>query len=281
MQRERSASAARIRWCWIGPPRAEPRQATSKPLKATLRAVRLAVEDVRASDEFGDIARLRPCIERQGIVDLLDAALVHDRDAVRRRHRLGLVVGDVDRGDAEFIVQAADLAAHLLAQIGVEVRQRFVQQQDFRLHHQRARQRHPLLLAAGEFVGIARGEMTKLHHVEDLPDPAFGFVLGDLAHLQAEGDVLLDRHVRPQRVALEDHRHPPLLRRQRGAGRRHLLAVHFDRAGGRRHKTRDHPQRRGLAAAGRAEQRDEFARAQRQIEIVDDDEVAELLGEAC
>ena len=39
--------------------------------------------------------------------DLLDAAAVHDDDAVGERHRLDLVVGDVDGGDAELRVQAA------------------------------------------------------------------------------------------------------------------------------------------------------------------------------
>ena len=72
---------------------------------------------------------LGPRIERMRIVDLLDAALVHHRDAVGGDHRLGLVVGDVDRGDAELVVQAPDLEAHLLAQIGVEVGERLVEQQ--------------------------------------------------------------------------------------------------------------------------------------------------------
>src|SRR3954451_3057430 len=68
-----------------------------KTVEGDARPIRLAVENIGTSDEFGDIARLRPRIERQRIVDLLDAALVHDGDAVRRRHRLRLVVGDVDR----------------------------------------------------------------------------------------------------------------------------------------------------------------------------------------
>ena len=36
--------------------------------------------------------------------------------------------------------------------------------------------------------------------------------LGDLADLQAEGDVVVHRHVRVQRVALEDHRDVAVLR---------------------------------------------------------------------
>ena len=44
--------------------------------------------------------------------DLLEPAGVHQGDAVGHRHRLLLVVRDVDRGDAERLLQLADLAAH-------------------------------------------------------------------------------------------------------------------------------------------------------------------------
>ena len=97
-----------------------------------------------------------------GVPSLLDAAVVHHHDAVGGDHRLGLVVRDVDRGVAELVVQAADLEAHLLAQVGVEVGQRLVEQQHLRLDHQRARQRHALLLAAGQLAGIALGQRLEL-----------------------------------------------------------------------------------------------------------------------
>ena len=45
-------------------------------------------------------------------------------------------------------MQAADLEAHLLAQIGVEVRERLVEQQHRGLDDDGAGQRHALLLAA-------------------------------------------------------------------------------------------------------------------------------------
>ena len=88
-----------------------------------------AFDEIGAADEAGDEPRLRPVVERVRIVDLLDAALVHHGDAVRRDHRFGLVVRDVDGGDAELVVQAPDFEAHLLAQVGVQVGQRLVEQQ--------------------------------------------------------------------------------------------------------------------------------------------------------
>ncbi len=61
--------------------------------------------------------------------DLLEQAVAHDRDAVAHRHRLDLVVGDVDGRRAEALVQPRDLGAGLHAQLGVEVRERLVHQE--------------------------------------------------------------------------------------------------------------------------------------------------------
>ena len=105
-------------------------------------------------------------------VDLLDPAGVHDGDAVGGDHGLALIVRDVDGGEVEFVVQAADFEAHLLAQIGIEVGQRFVEQQHAGLDDHGAGQRHALLLAAGQFGGIAVGEVAEMHGVQHLAELA-------------------------------------------------------------------------------------------------------------
>ena len=48
-------------------------------------------------------------IQRLGRVDLLQLSLADDRDPVAHRHRLGLVVGHVDRRDAEVVLDPRDL----------------------------------------------------------------------------------------------------------------------------------------------------------------------------
>ena len=53
------------------------------------------------------------------------------------------------------------------------------------------------------------------------------------------------------------------------------LVADADAAAGVLLEARDHAQRRGLAAAGRAEQRDELALADPQVDVVDRDEIAE------
>ena len=101
------------------PPRqlvARTRRAAAQSRRTKSAAVAGALDEIGAADEARHEARLRLVVERAGVIDLLDAALVHDRDAVGGHHRLGLVVRDVDGGDVKFVMQAPDFEAHLLAQ---------------------------------------------------------------------------------------------------------------------------------------------------------------------
>ena len=54
----------------------------------------------RRADEGGDESRRRLLVDVERIADLLDLAAVHHHENVGQRHRLELVVGDVDRGRA-------------------------------------------------------------------------------------------------------------------------------------------------------------------------------------
>ena len=71
-------------------------------------------------------------------------------------------------------------------------------------------------------------------------------ILGDdalveLAQRETIGDVFRHRHVRPQRVALEDHRHVALLGRQRPGLRGHQALADENLALGRLEETGDQP----------------------------------------
>ena len=59
-----------------------------------------AVEQVGDAEEAGDEGGRGPLVELGRRAELLDPAAVHDRDRVGHRHRLLLVVRDVDEGDA-------------------------------------------------------------------------------------------------------------------------------------------------------------------------------------
>ncbi len=73
------------------------------------------------ADEAGDEGRGRAVVELQRLADLLHLAAVQHDQPVGQRHRLELVMGDIDRSGAEPVLQLLDLAAHLHAQLGVEI----------------------------------------------------------------------------------------------------------------------------------------------------------------
>ena len=331
-------------------------------------------------------------VDGEGGVVLLEDAVVDEADLGGQGHGLHLVVGDVDEGGAGLHVEALELVAHLQAQLGVQVGEGLVHEEDGGLGGQGAGDGHTLLLAAGELGGVAVHEHADLHdagdpadgevdlllgHLADLGDhlavldhlelvvEALGLpgglrlglegadlagqvlarlqvvaeellggehgdgegvdeldaglvlvqlavfvpaLLQDLHHLfgpaedlgqaggvlglkvhfghglldvaQAEGDVVVDRHIGPQGVVLEEEAHLPLV----GGDVDPLLAVEDhgvadgDAAAGGGLQAGDHPQGGGLAAAGGAQQGDEGVVLDDHAQVVYGVEFAPALG---
>ena len=141
---------------------------------------------------------------------------------------------------------------------------RLVHQHQRRLDHDRARDGHALLLSARKLAGQLVLLPGELHELQCMRDARRDFGVGQPAHLEAEADVLRDRHVRKQRVVLEHHAEAALFRRQRVDAR----LVEPDAAARQLHQAGDAVERRRLAAAGRPEQRDEFAALDRERQLV-------------
>ena len=147
---------------------------------------------------------------------------------------------------------------HLLPQLQVERAERLVEQQHRRPVDERARERDALALAAAELARaplLVAVERDHLQHLER-GTPALG--LRHLLHAQAELDVVGHAHVREERVALEHG----VDRARMGRDVLHRLAVDQQRAA--RWRVSKPPirfKRRRLAAAARAEQREELALA--------------------
>ena len=95
---------------------------------------------------------------------------MHDGDARGERHRLDLVVGDVDGGLADAVVQLLDLGPHVDAQLGVEVGERLVEQEQRRVAHQRPAHGDALALAAGELARLAVEQRLDLEQCRDALD---------------------------------------------------------------------------------------------------------------
>ena len=182
-------------------------------------------------------------------------AALHHRDPVGQRQRLDLIVGDVDHRVAELLVQLLDLDPQFVAQLGVEVGQRLVEQEHVDVAHQRAADGDALALAAGELGGLALQQRIELQELGRLGDAACDLVLRDLGDPEAEGEVHLDAHARIERVGLEHHADAAVLRLVPGD----VAAVDPDLPGLDVEQAGDGVEQRRLAAARRSEQDDEFA----------------------
>ena len=165
----------------------------------------------RRADERGDeeVRRLLVELLRRG--ELLEGAAAEDRDPVAHRHRLRLVVGDVERRHAEPPLDAQHLTAHLHAQVGVEVRERLVHEEHGRLAHERPAHCDALALAAGELARLAQRHLREPEHLGHLARLLLALLLRDASHPEGERDVLEHVHVRVEGVVLEDHGDVPIL----------------------------------------------------------------------
>ena len=87
---------------------------------------------------------------------------------------------------------------------------------------------------------------------------------GILRQLEAERQIFVNGHVRPQVIALEHHCGRPLFGRQADDG----LAVDRDITAGHIQKAADGAQDRGLAAAGRPQEGNDLAFVNIQIDML-------------
>ena len=90
----------------------------------------------------------RTLIELLRGADLLERPLIHDGDARGHSHGLHLIVGDIDKGGLQPLVELADLRPGLDPELGVQVGEGLVQQKHGRLSDNGPAQGHSLPLAA-------------------------------------------------------------------------------------------------------------------------------------
>ena len=232
-------------------------------VEATLHKLCADEVHLRATDEAGHEEVAGVLVQLQRRAHLLDAPGGQHDDAVGQGHGLHLVVRHVDHGGLELLVQLGELHAHLHAQGGVQVGQRLVEKKDLGLAHDGPADGHALALAAREVLGLALQQVLDVQDPGGLLHRGVDLRLGHLGQLQPERHVVVQVHVRVQRVALEHHRNAAL-------GRRHVV----DHAPANAQFTaRDvlqasnGAQQRTLAAARGADEDHELAVAHFQIDV--------------
>ena len=107
---------------------------------------------VVAANEVRDEFRRRPFIDLSRCVYLMNSSGIEHRDTVAHPQRFFLIVSDVDGRDRAGIVNGPQHGPCFSTELGIEIRERFIQQQQLRLNHQSARQCDTLLLSAGKLV---------------------------------------------------------------------------------------------------------------------------------
>src|ERR1700722_13009219 len=161
----------------------------------------------------------------------------------------------IDHGRRDLLMEALDLPTHVVPELRVEVRQRLVEQEDPRIAHHRAPDRHALTLAARELTRIAIEEGTHAQHPGNAIHPLFDVRFGHSTRTQTEGNIAEHRHVRIERVVLEHHGHITV-------ARTYVIddfAADFDVARIGVLEPGDRAQKGALAAPRRSDQHGEFA----------------------
>ena len=213
----------------------------------------------------------RAAVDFLGRGQLLDDAAVHDRNTISKRQRLDLIVGDVDHRRAKTIVQLFQLDAELGPELGIEVRQRLVEQEDVDIADEGAADGDALALAAGKFERAALHQRSDLKKIGCCLDAPLDFVLRHSRSSEAKRQIPLDRHARIERVGLEHHAYVTVLRLLPGnivAGDEYLAVADVEEPG-------DRIQEGGLAAARRTQKDKELALLHVNIEFLKDRYAAE------
>ena len=226
-----------------------------------------------AADELGHEAIGRPLIQLHRRADLFDPSAVQHHDPVGQGHGLHLVMGDVDHGRAQPLVQRRELIAHAHPERRVQVRQGLVEQEDLGFTHDGPADGHALALAARQGLGLAVQIVADVQHLGGGVDAAPDVGLVDLRQRQGEAHVLAHRHVRIERIGLEHHGDAAI----RGRQPRDVAPADLDRAAVQLLQPGDGAQQGGLAAARGPDEHDELAVGDLQVDALQHLDRAEAL----
>src|SRR6202042_2297278 len=174
--------------------------------------------DRRAAQARGHVDVARTLVNLSWRADLRQAAVLDNADAGAKRHRLRLVVGDIEDRGAELSLDALELDAQFGPQLGVQRGKRLVHQVDGRRGNQGAADRHAPPLPAGKpgdpLLELLGDPQQRRDFVHPLSDPRFR--RPPCGRAQWEGQIVEHREMRVERVLLEYEGDVAL--RRRGAG---------------------------------------------------------------
>jgi hypothetical protein len=184
-------------------------------------------------------------------------------------------VGDEEEGDPDLIVNLVEVEKHSLTELEIEGGKGFVEEKNLGTVDDRPCDRDPLLLTSRD---MRRTLVRVVLHLDQIKGPVDGTVpLGAtlLRHPKTEGDVLPNRHVREEGIALKDR----VDRAPLGGNVGDVFSVEDDPPRIGRLETGNHAEERRLAAAGRTQQTEHLSLANIEGHLAHRGVVAEELGD--
>src|SRR5699024_715138 len=181
------------------------------------------------------------------------------------RHRLDLVVRDIDGCDPETASQGRDLGASLDPQLRVEVRQRFVHEEDLRGPDDGPAHGYALSLPAGQRLRLPVEEGFEVEKLRGLVHSLIALLASDAGDLERERHVLPHGHMRIERIVLEHHGDITFARGQQSD----IVLADADVAGVDGFETCEHAQGGGLPASGGTDEDEELAIGDVETDLVD------------
>jgi hypothetical protein len=218
--------------------------------------------------------------------DLGRWTLLQDPATLEERHPVGDVAGKAhlvrrdDHGHAH-PGEVPDDRQDLRDEHRVERRGDLVEQQDRRLHRQRADDGDPLLLSPGQPVGDGVALVEQAEPPAQLLRARLGVRPGQPEHLDGrKGDVPDHGHVREQVVGLEHDADAATHAVHVHAPRRDIRTLDEDAPGIDRLQQVDAAQQGALARPGRADEAYDLVVVDHQVDAVEDEVVPERLAQA-
>ena len=147
---------------------------------------------------------------------LNDLAVVHEDQPVADLPGELHLVRDDEHRHPEIAGKVAHDDEHLAHELGVERRRDLVEEHHVRIHHQRPRDRDPLLLTARELVRVLPGLLLQADSREQLVGPRLGLLPTDVLHATRGERHVVDRtKVREEIELLKDNADRAGARRRR------------------------------------------------------------------
>ena len=152
-------------------------------------------------------------VDARGRIILCYLAIQQDGDAVAERHCLLEVLGHIEHGRAGAFQQCWKFQPHFVSQLGVDIAQGVVEQQDVGVTDKSPGQCRALLLSIGQFARRMAEHVTDLEQLCNRLNLSRDLGCIRLPRRQRACNIVTRRHVRKQRKILEGHADSALFRR--------------------------------------------------------------------